>query len=105
MGIDWQRHESNEYELVVRRKASDPGSQGCFYNFPELSEWRTNDIFEPHPTLKDHWLYKGRADDVIVFSNGEKLNPVTIEGIVSDHPLVKSALVVGQKNVSGSSYY
>ncbi|KAF5563860.1 nonribosomal peptide synthetase [Fusarium napiforme] len=97
MGIDWQRHESNEYELVVRRKASDPGSQGCFYNFPELSEWRTNDIFEPHPTLKDHWLYKGRADDVIVFSNGEKLNPVTIEGIVSDHPLVKSALVVGQK--------
>ncbi|KAF5714611.1 nonribosomal peptide synthetase [Fusarium mundagurra] len=97
MGIDWQRRDSNEYELVVRRKASDPGNQGCFYNFPELSEWRTNDVFEPHPTLKDHWLYKGRADDVIVFSNGEKLNPVTIEGIVSDHPLVKSTLVVGQK--------
>ncbi|KAG9508149.1 putative NRPS-like protein biosynthetic cluster [Fusarium musae] len=97
MGIVWQRHDSNEYELVVRRKASDPDNQGCFYNFPELSEWRTSDIFEPHPTLKDHWLYKGRADDIIVFSNGEKLNPVTIEGIVSDHPLVKSALVVGQK--------
>ncbi|KAG5788025.1 hypothetical protein H9Q69_012916 [Fusarium xylarioides] len=43
MGIDWQRHDSNECELVVRRKASDPGSQGCFYNFPELSEWRTNE--------------------------------------------------------------
>ncbi|KAM5379129.1 hypothetical protein ACJA88_005689 [Fusarium oxysporum] len=96
MGIDWHRHDSNEYELVVRRKASDPGHQGCFYNFPELSEWRTNDIFQPHPTLKDHWLYKGRADDILVFSNGEKLNPLTIEGIVSDHPLVKSALVVGQ---------
>ncbi|KAL9574176.1 hypothetical protein ACKAV7_001691 [Fusarium commune] len=96
MGIDWRRHDSSEYELVVRRKASDPGNQGCFYNFPELSEWRTNDIFQPHPTLKDHWLYKGRADDIIVFSNGEKLNPLTIEGIVSDHPLVKSALVVGQ---------
>ncbi|KAF4955998.1 hypothetical protein FGADI_4171 [Fusarium gaditjirri] len=96
MGIEWRRHDSNEYELVVRRKASDPGNQGCFYNFPELSEWRTNDIFQPHPTLKDHWLYKGRADDIVVFSNGEKLNPVTIEGVVSDHPLVKSALVVGQ---------
>jgi thioester reductase-like protein len=96
MGIDWHRHDSNEYELVVRRKASDPGNQGCFYNFPELSEWRTNDIFSPHPTLKDHWLYKGRADDIIVFSNGEKLNPLTIEGVVSDHPLAKSALVVGQ---------
>ncbi|KAF4333936.1 nonribosomal peptide synthetase [Fusarium beomiforme] len=97
MGIDWRQHSSNEYELVIRRKDPvDPGTQGCFYNFPELDEWRTNDIYEPHPTLKNHWLYKGRADDVIVFSNGEKLNPLTIEGIVSDHPLVKAALVVGQ---------
>lgn len=33
--------------------------------------------------------------DIIVFSNGEKLNPVTIEDIVSDHPELKGALVVG----------
>ena len=32
--------------------------------------------------------------DVIVFSNGEKLNPVTIEEIVSDHPDLIGALVV-----------
>ncbi|KAF9770435.1 hypothetical protein IL306_012028 [Fusarium sp. DS 682] len=96
MGIEWRRHDSNEYELVIRRKGPEPGVQATFYNFPELDEWRTSDIYSPHPTLKDHWLYKGRADDVIVFSNGEKLNPVTIEGIVSGHPLVKAALVVGQ---------
>jgi hypothetical protein len=33
--------------------------------------------------------------DVIVFSNGEKLNPVTIEEIVTDHPELSAALVVG----------
>lgn len=34
--------------------------------------------------------------DIIVFSNGEKLNPVTIEEIVSDHPELRGALVAGQ---------
>jgi hypothetical protein len=33
--------------------------------------------------------------DIIVFSNGEKLNPVTIEEIISDHPELKGALVAG----------
>ncbi|KAF4950174.1 hypothetical protein FSARC_13280 [Fusarium sarcochroum] len=98
MGIDWRPYESDGYELVVRRNdPMDPGVQSCFYTFPELSEWSTKDIFQPHPTLKDHWLYKGRADDVIVFSNGEKLNPVSIEATVTGHPLVKGAIVVGQE--------
>lgn len=97
MGIDWRPRGSDGYELIIRRKDSmDPGDQACFYTFPHLMEWSTKDIFEPHPTLQDHWLYKGRADDVIVFSNGEKLNPVTIEAVVTGHALVKGALVAGQ---------
>ncbi|KAJ4022702.1 hypothetical protein NW766_001749 [Fusarium irregulare] len=97
MNIDWRQRGPNEYEFVIVRKdMSDPGNQSVFYIFPELSEWSTKDIFQPHPTLKDHWLYKGRADDIIVFSNGEKLNPVSIEAAVAGHPLVNGALVVGQ---------
>ncbi|KAM0209141.1 hypothetical protein ACHAQD_011306 [Fusarium lateritium] len=97
MGIDW-RARAEGYELVIRRKdAKDPDIQSCFYTFPDLSEWSTKDIFQPHPTLEDHWIYKGRADDVIVFSNGEKLNPVSIEATVSGHPLVQGAIVVGQE--------
>ncbi|KAH7193917.1 uncharacterized protein B0J16DRAFT_87053 [Fusarium flagelliforme] len=97
MNIDWRQCGPNEYEFVIVRKdMSDPGSQSVFYIFPELSEWSTKDIFQPHPTLKDHWLYKGRADDIVVFSNGEKLNPVSIEAAVAGHPLVNGALVVGQ---------
>jgi thioester reductase-like protein len=99
MGAEWRpaTGEPNVFELVVRRQSPrDPANQAVFYTFPELSEWSTKDLYSPHPTLPDHWLYRGRADTVIVFSNGEKLNPVTLEDIIVGHPAVKAALVVGQ---------
>lgn len=99
MGADWRCVDTDEniYELFVRRKdPREPLDQPLFYTFPELTEWSTGDLFRPHPSLADHWIYHGRGDDIIVFSTGEKLNPVTIEGIVAGHPAVKGALVVGQ---------
>ncbi|KAH6896630.1 putative NRPS-like enzyme [Thelonectria olida] len=98
MGCDWRifSKEDNSYELVIRRNAKGP-DQAVFYTFPHLDEWSTKDLYKPHPTLPDHWMYCGRVDDVIVFSNGEKLNPVTMEETIVGHPLVKGALVVGQE--------
>ncbi|KAK7968053.1 uncharacterized protein PG986_002330 [Apiospora aurea] len=93
-GCDWRAAGGNVYELVVVRKGKHPGLQGFFYTFPDLDEVSTHDLFEPHPTLPNHWKYRGRADHILVFSNGEKLNPVTMEGIVQAHPAVKGALVV-----------
>ncbi|KAB5533376.1 hypothetical protein GE09DRAFT_1250624 [Coniochaeta sp. 2T2.1] len=61
-----------------------------------LNEWSTIDTFKPHPTVADHWIYYGRLDNIIVFSNGEKLNPVNMEDMVACHPRLKVALVVGQ---------
>jgi thioester reductase-like protein len=87
--------EENTYEQVIVRKAKEPGYQGFFYTFPDANEYRTNDLYKPHPSLPNHWTFHGRADDIIVFSNGEKLNPVSIESILVDHPGVKGALVVG----------
>ncbi|KAB5511705.1 hypothetical protein GE09DRAFT_1180021 [Coniochaeta sp. 2T2.1] len=66
------------------------------YAFYWLNEWSTKDLFKPHPTVPDHWIYYGRLDNIIVFSNGEKLNPVTMESMVASHPRLKGALVVGQ---------
>ncbi|KAI1747116.1 hypothetical protein F4782DRAFT_451716 [Xylaria castorea] len=96
-GADWRKVEGEEdvFQLVVVRKAEHPGLQGFFYTFPELQEYDTKDLYRKHPTLPDHWLYHGRSDDVIVFSNGEKLNPVTIEGIVADHAELSGAIVAG----------
>ncbi|KAI3327811.1 acetyl-CoA synthetase-like protein [Xylariaceae sp. AK1471] len=94
-GADWRQVDNDNYELVTIRKDKKPGFQGFFYTFPDLDEYSTKDLFKRHPTLPDYWMYYGRADNIIVFSTGEKLNPVTIEEIIQDHPGVQSALVIG----------
>ncbi|KAI4840286.1 acetyl-CoA synthetase-like protein, partial [Aureobasidium sp. EXF-8845] len=83
------------YEMVIKRVPGNP-IQGAFWSFPELDEYRTKDLYEEHPTKKGLWKYKGRNDDVIVLSNGEKFNPVMFEKDIEGHPAVKGALVVGQ---------
>lgn len=83
------------HEMVIKRMPGNP-VQGAFWSFPELDEYRTKDLYEEHPTKKGLWKYKGRNDDVIVLSNGEKFNPVMFEKDVEGHPAVKGALVVGQ---------
>ncbi|KAI1103844.1 acetyl-CoA synthetase-like protein [Jackrogersella minutella] len=97
IGADWRKVEGSEdaYRLVMVRKDKHPGLQGIFYTFPDIDEYDTKDMYRPHPALPDHWIYYGRSDNIIVFSNGEKLNPVTIEETVVGHPEVKGALVVG----------
>ncbi|KAI4730884.1 acetyl-CoA synthetase-like protein [Aureobasidium sp. EXF-10728] len=82
-------------EMVIKRVPGNP-LQGAFWSFPELDEYRTKDLYEEHPTKKGLWKYKGRNDDVIVLSNGEKFNPVMFEKDIEGHPAVKGALVVGQ---------
>ncbi|ROV98684.1 hypothetical protein VMCG_06712 [Cytospora schulzeri] len=102
MGCEFRKHGDEDiYEMVIIRKKESqhphPGLQGIFYTFPELNEWSTRDLYRPHPTKPNYWIYHGRADNIIVFSNGEKLNPVTIEEIVGDHASLKGALVVGSE--------
>ncbi|TGJ88071.1 hypothetical protein E0Z10_g689 [Xylaria hypoxylon] len=94
-GADWRPFHDDTYELVIVRKDKKPGWQGFFYTFPDLDEFSTQDLYKRHPEYPDFWIYQGRADNIIVFSNGEKLNPVTIEGVVQDHPGVQVALVIG----------
>lgn len=98
-GCEWRKQEGYDdvYEQVIVRKGEDPGLQGYFYTFPEEKEVSTKDLYKPHPTLPNHWIYYGRADNIIVFSNGEKLNPVDIEDTVSDHAQLKGAVVVGSE--------
>lgn len=98
LGIEWRPFGEGTYEQVfIRQNKKHPGLQGCFYVFPELDEYSTKDLYRPHPTLPNHWTYVGRADDIIVFSTGEKLNPTTIEGAVIGHPGVLGAQVVGSR--------
>ena len=93
-GIEMEPAESGLSEMVLKPK--DIKYQPIFNNFPELQEWRTKDLFEPHPSKPNLWRYRGRRDDLLALSNGEKFNPVPTEKIVEGHPQLKGALVVGQ---------
>lgn len=96
LGADWRPVDDGDLrELVVIRKDKRPGIQGCFYTFPDEQVFTTKDLFRPHPSLLDHWMFCGRCDNIIVFSNGEKLNPISIEETIESHPDVKGAIVVG----------
>ena len=94
--MDFQPRGEGLYELVLVRHPATDKYHSAFETFPDLDIYPMKDLFSKHPSKPDHWLYMGRADDVIVLSNGEKLNPLSTEAKVREHLDVKGALVVGQ---------
>lgn len=94
-GPEMQATGNDLYEMVLRRQVSRD-FHGIFHTFPNIDVYRTNDIFTQHPTIPSLWKFYSRGDDVIVLSNGEKFNPVTMETIMEGHPLVSKAVVIGE---------
>ncbi|KAJ5745729.1 hypothetical protein N7520_010911 [Penicillium odoratum] len=96
-GIDMQDiGDGQMHEMVIPRQPNSLEFQGIFHTYPDINEYRTNDLYTRHPTNPNLWKFYGRKDDVIVLSNGEKFNPVGMEEIIECHPLVSRALVIGQ---------
>ncbi|KAJ3569482.1 hypothetical protein NPX13_g6068 [Xylaria arbuscula] len=97
-GAIFEEITSGIYELVIRRQADTKTQPGfSIRGFENLTEYRTRDLFEPHPTLPDTWQWRARADDIIVFLNGEKTNPVSMEQFVvsKNSALLSGAIVIG----------
>lgn len=98
-GATFDKISDNLYELVITRDGRLVDTQTTFTinGFEDLTEYRTKDLFEPHPKVPDAWRWRARADDIIVFLNGEKTNPVSMEQhIVARNPgVVSGAIVVG----------
>lgn len=57
--------------------------------------YATKDLFEPHPTLLDAWKYYARLDDTLTLENGEKANPLLLEGVIRQNREVKEAVIFG----------
>lgn len=96
-GVFMEQVGDGLYELVFKRQEDrNRDFNGVFHTFKNAETYRTKDLFTPHPTTPGLWKFHGRSDDVIVLSNGEKFNPVTMEIMIESHPLVSRALVVGQ---------
>ena len=93
--LEMQLYDDDAYELVLNVDASTESMSALNHNLPGIREWRTRDLFKPHPSKPHLWRYYGRRDDIVVLSNGEKFNPVPMELMIQGHPLLAGALVVG----------
>ncbi|KAF2144784.1 uncharacterized protein K452DRAFT_147401 [Aplosporella prunicola CBS 121167] len=61
----------------------------------EDGAYATKDCFTKHPTLPNAWKYYCRLDDTITLNNGEKANPLQLEGAAKESPLVADAVMFG----------
>lgn len=95
-GIEFREISDGLYEQFFLRDPSTDPYHSAWYTFPDQSEYSMKDLYSKHPTKPDLWFYEGRADDVIVFSNGEKFNPSAMEATLRTHPDVNRVIVVGQ---------
>ena len=81
------------YEIVILRQEDDDSFQGIFTVYPDLLEWKVQDLFSKHPRKDNVWLYRGRTEDLVVSSSGETFLPRSMEVKIESHPFVNSALV------------
>ena len=97
-GIEMREYIPGLFELFLVRKPGLEHYQGIFATFPDISEWSMGDLYERHPDPAKPFLYryKGRKDDVVVLSNGEKVSPALMEAALNSSPLVRGSMVVGR---------
>lgn len=95
LGSEFREISDGLYEHFVVRRPEYSACQGIFGTFPSRKEWPMKELYEKHPTKEDLWLYKGRADDIIVFSTGEILNPIDMEDTINVNPFISASLVTG----------
>ena len=95
LGLDFQHSSEDMYEMCMVRDPKLEKHQTAFKLHPHLSEFRSGDLYAPHPSKPGLWMHRGRADEIIVFLTGEKTNPVSMEDHIASHPEVRTALVIG----------
>ncbi|KAF2106528.1 male sterility protein [Lophiotrema nucula] len=88
--LKWVQQAPNLFECTV----TNGWPSKVASNKPDGS-YATKDLFEPHPTIAEAWKYIARLDDTIVLVNGEKFNPVMMEGKIRSHKAVTETTVFG----------
>ncbi|KAI0808043.1 acetyl-CoA synthetase-like protein [Fomes fomentarius] len=87
-----------KYEIIVLSPPECPlAATNTKVN--DRDAYATNDLVIPHPTRPGLWKLYGRRDDQIVLANGEKTNPLPLERIINEDPLVEDCLIFGNGRV------
>ncbi|KAJ5664684.1 hypothetical protein N7462_011497 [Penicillium macrosclerotiorum] len=105
--LDWDYVRPGPSLLPYLRWEEQPGMPGIYElcvmegwpskvasNRPDNS-YATKDLFEKHPITPNAWRYYARLDDTLVLENGEKANPLVIEGVARKNPNVGEAIAFG----------
>ncbi|PQE27801.1 NRPS-like enzyme protein [Rutstroemia sp. NJR-2017a BVV2] len=99
IGVDMRHVTGDVHELcMVRDPKIETLHQPTFTLFPDAQEYASRDLFIQHPdkAKSDLWRWHARADDIIVFLNGEKTNPISMEQhILFQNSNIGAVLVVG----------
>jgi acyl-coenzyme A synthetase/AMP-(fatty) acid ligase len=93
-GYTYQQRSDDLWEQFQTRDPKLDAFQAFLQTFPNQDEVAIKDLYSKHPTKPGRWSYRGRTDDVIVLSNGEKTNPLDMEAIINSHSAVKASLIV-----------
>jgi acyl-coenzyme A synthetase/AMP-(fatty) acid ligase len=112
MSASFQHTSADLYELVVNRTPqseaytnffrcvdSTPPHLAVHFGFDkgkQITEFRTKDLFSPHPEKDGLWRYRCRKDDLVLLSGEVKMYAGAVEEAISAHPAVKLVLVGGQ---------
>ncbi|RAL12493.1 acetyl-CoA synthetase-like protein [Aspergillus homomorphus CBS 101889] len=88
--IRWEEQMPGIYELCVLE-----GWPSKVASNRSDNSYATKDLFEKHPTTPNAWRYYARLDDTLVLENGEKANPLVIEGVARNDPNVAEAIAFG----------
>lgn len=94
-GMEFRDLGGGMYEQFLVRHPDSDSMHAVWSIFPDLKEWPMKDIYSKHPKYPNHWKHQGRTDDLIVFRNAGKYNPLPFEGHCRTDPLVEDAFVVG----------
>lgn len=92
--LQFEERSSGIFELICL----DGWPSKVMSNRPDGS-YATKDLFMKHPTI-EAYKYYARLDDTIVLVNGEKVNPLDMEGIVRQNNAVSEAVVFGPGRAS-----
>lgn len=112
MSASFQHTSADLYELVIQRTPhseaytnffrcvdSTPAHLAKHFGWQKgetITEFKTKDLFSPHPEKKGLWRYRCRKDDLVLLSGEVKMYAGAIEEAISAHPAVKTVLVGGQ---------
>ncbi|KAI8937883.1 hypothetical protein NX059_005570 [Plenodomus lindquistii] len=94
-GFEFKEIEPGVYEQWAHRNKHWLRFQGIFHTFPSEDHYNFKDLYVRHPTKPNLWAFRGRSNDTVVLSSGEKISPLDTEASVTAHPAIEGCLMIG----------